>query len=585
VFSKTYPRVTDLPHFSVPASNRLPESSDLRDNYYMLNPESVRVAITATDETSPAFQSAQTKVTAFQQTTEYSLREARASAKLLSEELGVNLNRHLISVIANTKALGSVLAGAFSVAAGIAFFEVAAEQAKKIYDLLNDTAGETDRIAHQEKLAETFQEVAKHVAKIHDQMADIGKSSQAIAVHAMEKAQYDLISASAAAKAQASMAASLRAGVEHHQTEPGGALAPFSSTTEGQAQLQMANLIGEQAKAALAELPKLQAEFDLAVAKMGHVETEGADSVARTARAELLKDLHEINAQATEFWKSWRQLNDELDKSVEKMKESGFADFTKRQSDFRAQFAPWMNPAVAPPAGQPMRSGQAELLAIQGDQNKSWEAAKKIIDDTATASQKYSDTIAVLTELLDKGRISQDQFAAAAVKAGADLDKSPYKKYYEELGRDIGRTIEQAALFEGSWSHAFKALLADVVKLVAEMYVFKSLADQYGGANGGFLGAFFSGLAGQRASGGPVNASMSYIVGESGPELFTPGVSGAITPNGALGGQIVQHFDMRGSVIDGDVVKKAELAGAMHATENRAVARAVAATADQRARR
>jgi hypothetical protein len=39
-----------------------------------------------------------------------------------------------------------------------------------------------------------------------------------------------------------------------------------------------------------------------------------------------------------------------------------------------------------------------------------------------------------------------------------------------------------------------------------------------------------------RASGGPVMSGGSYIVGEKGPELFTPGSSGSITPNNALGG-------------------------------------------------
>jgi len=49
------------------------------------------------------------------------------------------------------------------------------------------------------------------------------------------------------------------------------------------------------------------------------------------------------------------------------------------------------------------------------------------------------------------------------------------------------------------------------------------------------------GLAGistlpRRAMGGPVMGGGTYLVGERGPELFTPGSSGNITPNNALGG-------------------------------------------------
>ena len=41
---------------------------------------------------------------------------------------------------------------------------------------------------------------------------------------------------------------------------------------------------------------------------------------------------------------------------------------------------------------------------------------------------------------------------------------------------------------------------------------------------------------GGRAMGGPVAGGSSYLVGERGPELFTPGTSGNITPNHAMGG-------------------------------------------------
>jgi len=43
------------------------------------------------------------------------------------------------------------------------------------------------------------------------------------------------------------------------------------------------------------------------------------------------------------------------------------------------------------------------------------------------------------------------------------------------------------------------------------------------------------GFGGARASGGPVGVGRTYLVGEKGPELFTPGVSGNIVPNHRLG--------------------------------------------------
>ena len=36
--------------------------------------------------------------------------------------------------------------------------------------------------------------------------------------------------------------------------------------------------------------------------------------------------------------------------------------------------------------------------------------------------------------------------------------------------------------------------------------------------------------------GGPVTGGQSYLVGENGPEIFTPGASGGITPNNQIQG-------------------------------------------------
>lgn len=43
-------------------------------------------------------------------------------------------------------------------------------------------------------------------------------------------------------------------------------------------------------------------------------------------------------------------------------------------------------------------------------------------------------------------------------------------------------------------------------------------------------------IAGARADGGPVSQNQTYLVGERGPELFTPNTNGAIVPNNKLGG-------------------------------------------------
>ena len=79
-----------------------------------------------------------------------------------------------------------------------------------------------------------------------------------------------------------------------------------------------------------------------------------------------------------------------------------------------------------------------------------------------------------------------------------------------------------------------------------------------GSITGGLLGAI-TGLF--KADGGPVKGGSSYIVGEKGPEMFTPGVSGMITPNHALGGStnVVVNVDASGSAVSGDEREGREL--------------------------
>ena len=75
------------------------------------------------------------------------------------------------------------------------------------------------------------------------------------------------------------------------------------------------------------------------------------------------------------------------------------------------------------------------------------------------------------------------------------------------------------------------------------------------------LGLFGNLFGGFLSTGGPAKAGKSYIVGERGPELFTPGVSGMVSPNSSLGGStnIVVNVDASGSNVEGDEQQSREL--------------------------
>jgi hypothetical protein len=70
------------------------------------------------------------------------------------------------------------------------------------------------------------------------------------------------------------------------------------------------------------------------------------------------------------------------------------------------------------------------------------------------------------------------------------------------------------------------------------------------------------GIGGFFANGGVTKPNKSYIVGERGPELFTPGVTGRVTPNHEMGGgstNVVVNVDASGSAVEGDEDRGREL--------------------------
>jgi hypothetical protein len=81
-------------------------------------------------------------------------------------------------------------------------------------------------------------------------------------------------------------------------------------------------------------------------------------------------------------------------------------------------------------------------------------------------------------------------------------------------------------------------LFANLVNIInAAVNAIKTVASVGAGIGGAIGGAL--GFGGGRAMGGPVSSGTAYVVGERGPELFVPGRSGSIVPNGGRGGNTI----------------------------------------------
>lgn len=82
----------------------------------------------------------------------------------------------------------------------------------------------------------------------------------------------------------------------------------------------------------------------------------------------------------------------------------------------------------------------------------------------------------------------------------------------------------------------------------------------------GISGLIDRAFGGGKATGGAVNSSQSYLVGERGPELFVPNTSGRIVPNNAMGGQSIVINVNAPSAIDEEGFSRAIIQALNNAT-------------------
>jgi hypothetical protein len=121
------------------------------------------------------------------------------------------------------------------------------------------------------------------------------------------------------------------------------------------------------------------------------------------------------------------------------------------------------------------------------------------------------------------------RFAFDKIKDAVEDNKESFKAlldFLKVLAPYFGGALKLAIQGIGI---ALSVVLNIVADLIDGFRTLINLGSKIGGAIGGMFG-------GGRAAGGPVSAGTTYLVGEKGPELFTPSGSGRIIPNSAMGG-------------------------------------------------
>jgi hypothetical protein len=182
------------------------------------------------------------------------------------------------------------------------------------------------------------------------------------------------------------------------------------------------------------------------------------------------------------------------------------------------------------------------IMPLKTSLNDTWKEIQNV-------DKAWQDLIGILeTDVaIDNARTSLDELGTAAAQAFTTGSTEDIAAYREQLLRATTDIMNLALNMDDISSHQVKVLvdkgdlegaLGLIERIKAFQKTYANVSDPYAAMAGAANLSSLAGLdfSGFRASGGPVARGSSYIVGEKGPELFTPGTSGNITPNNALGG-------------------------------------------------
>lgn len=179
---------------------------------------------------------------------------------------------------------------------------------------------------------------------------------------------------------------------------------------------------------------------------------------------------------------------------------------------------------------------QQRLNALINGQTAATVANAEAAKESSSAIEDNRTALEGLQEGFKNAEMSAGQFgeALSGIVVGAVQSLS------NAIADAVVNGIQDFDDFKQALSDIFKNIAKQIIALIIQFLILKAISAIAG--DGGGAGQTVSGLAGGntgiplRAAGGPVRRNEPTIVGERGPELFTPSGNGNITPNSQMGG-------------------------------------------------
>jgi len=228
---------------------------------------------------------------------------------------------------------------------------------------------------------------------------------------------------------------------------------------------------------------------------------------------------------------------------------------------------------------------EAMIESIQKARVKNLDKEIEMLERSFTMTSEEFEIEKQIAEMKEEGEIKDEDALRRKLqriqtlteeKKLAEETAAAFERMSQAIATDIADGIQGMIRGTSTLNDMLNNVLNKLIDAAFNMALFGNMQGTLGG--GGLFGSILGGLGSifggnnktnplppspimVAANGGRIPGGKPSLVGERGPELFTPASSGFVTPNHALGGSttVVVNVDASGSSVEGDEKESREL--------------------------
>lgn len=228
------------------------------------------------------------------------------------------------------------------------------------------------------------------------------------------------------------------------------------------------------------------------------------------------------------------------------------ADEGQREADIQRQLLDIKRKAAQ--AGVELTAAEQQAVEAQVRQNEALKEQLALQQRLIPIEEQLAERTRIAQEAFDNKVISAAQLAEelrnielAAAEAGKTVGDGLTRFFAKaaEEAQDLASVTEdilaasfsaaEDALVEFATTGQFSfrdfanGLIKDITRIIVKLLILKAI-EAIGGGAGSAAGSATEGVTGALQDGGLATANKPFLVGEEGPEIFTPGQTGTVTP-------------------------------------------------------